>query len=143
MLTVLDIYVRLTCRSTRNTARPAAITISTMGASWGGGGGKHDTSSLEFEKNDIISGRSTKYPKSFPRTLGARHRYPIFLSKTSQKRKMFRAFGSPRMVAFVIRRDESVSTFLSICVLWYSGRNGSLERTVTVQTSGGSLGQCA
>ena len=39
---------------------------------------------LEFEKNDVICCRPTKYPKLFDR-----HRYPIFQSKTAQKTLKF------------------------------------------------------
>ena len=53
-----------------------------VGSRRGVKGGTHP--SLEFEKNDVICCRPTKYPNILALAFGARHRYPILQSKTSQ-----------------------------------------------------------
>ena len=53
-----------------------------MDAHRGWGKGRGTCPTLEFDKNDVICCRPTKYPKLFDR-----HRYPIFQSKTAQKKR--------------------------------------------------------
>ena len=69
-----------------------------------------------LKKNDVICCCPTKYPKIVARALGARHKYPIFQSKTSKQthKNFVCACGAPKNGRFFVRRSENVSIFLNV-----------------------------